>query len=314
MERSIQLTPDTVLKEYWRDPRRFADLFNQVLFGGKELLCPEDLSDLDTDLSVNIQEKHGFLTSLRRRRDIVKKTIGDVDFAVLGIENQHSIHFAMPLRCYTYDVLNYIRQCKEISSKHNLSGDLKSTDEFLSGMKAEDRLNPVFTIVIYYGEVPWNGAKKLSDMMRLKEAYKPFFNDYTMRLLEVKDTECYGFTNADVSIFFNLLRDLYGEKNRENKSKILIEKYSAVLLNKEIMMAVSAAGGDKRLMKRIFLEKGEMSMCTFFEELIEEGIEKGEQRVNLLIQSLLEQSRLNEIKIAVNDREYQKKLFQEFGI
>lgn len=42
--------------------------------------------------------------------------------------------------------------------------------------------------------------------------------------------------------------------------------------------------------------------------------EEGEQRVNRLIQMLLEQAREDEISKVVSDKEYQQKLFEEFGI
>ena len=42
--------------------------------------------------------------------------------------------------------------------------------------------------------------------------------------------------------------------------------------------------------------------------------EEGEQRVNRLIQLLLEQAREDEISKVVSDKEYQQKLFEEFGI
>ena len=77
-------------------------------------------------------------------------------------------------------------------------------------------------------------------------------------------------------------------------------------------------------------EKGEVDMCTAIEQMMEEreelgierglqrGKEQGEIRVNQLIEILLRQSGKNddyeEIRRAVTDREYQKKLFDEFGI
>ena len=44
------------------------------------------------------------------------------------------------------------------------------------------------------------------------------------------------------------------------------------------------------------------------------GREEGEQRVNHLIQLLIEQSRTGEIEKAVTDKEFQQTLFAEFGI
>lgn len=44
-----RLKPDTVLKNYWRNNERFADLFNAVLFGGKQVISPGELEDVDTE-------------------------------------------------------------------------------------------------------------------------------------------------------------------------------------------------------------------------------------------------------------------------
>lgn len=33
-----RLKPDTALKEYWEDNERYADFFNAVLFGGREVI------------------------------------------------------------------------------------------------------------------------------------------------------------------------------------------------------------------------------------------------------------------------------------
>ena len=40
-KRKGELKPDTVLKDYWKQKREFADFFNAYLFGGKEILKAE---------------------------------------------------------------------------------------------------------------------------------------------------------------------------------------------------------------------------------------------------------------------------------
>lgn len=50
MTKKIQnLKPDTVLKNYWNDNERFADLFNAALFEGERVIKPEELGDMDTE-------------------------------------------------------------------------------------------------------------------------------------------------------------------------------------------------------------------------------------------------------------------------
>lgn len=35
-----KIKPDTILKNFWRDNRHFADLFNAVFFNGEQVLKP----------------------------------------------------------------------------------------------------------------------------------------------------------------------------------------------------------------------------------------------------------------------------------
>ena len=53
-----KVKPDTVLKNFWRDNQRFADVFNTVLFNGKQVLKPEDLKEADTDISSRCCQKN----------------------------------------------------------------------------------------------------------------------------------------------------------------------------------------------------------------------------------------------------------------
>ena len=44
---SDKIKTDVVLKDFWRANDRFADLFNAVVFHGKQVLKPEELQELD---------------------------------------------------------------------------------------------------------------------------------------------------------------------------------------------------------------------------------------------------------------------------
>lgn len=63
---------DAVLKEFWRSNERFADLFNTVLFGGEEIICPRDLQEMNTDVSGVIEMKD-YREVLHRTRDVIKR-------------------------------------------------------------------------------------------------------------------------------------------------------------------------------------------------------------------------------------------------
>jgi hypothetical protein len=86
MARRKRKSTDVILKEFWRQNDRFADLFNAVVFSGKNVIHPESLQEMDTDLSGRIQFSK-YEETVVRIRDVVKKTAYGVEFVVLGIES-----------------------------------------------------------------------------------------------------------------------------------------------------------------------------------------------------------------------------------
>ena len=67
-----------------------------------------------------------------------------------GMEHQQHIHYAMPLRTMIYDSLSYLRQAEEISRRNHREKAWGDRDEFLSGLKKDDRLIPCYTAVLYW--------------------------------------------------------------------------------------------------------------------------------------------------------------------
>ena len=163
MNSKESIKPDIIMKEFWRVNERFADLFNAVLFKGKNVIKSDMLKEMDTDISGTIKWKKG-QSSLKRVRDIVKKEYDGVEFNILGIEIQDKVHYAMPLRTMIYDGLGYLKEYNELKGKNRYTSGMTS-DEFLSGMKKDDRLHPIITIVLYYSEMPWDGPVSIKDMM-----------------------------------------------------------------------------------------------------------------------------------------------------
>ena len=157
------IKPDIVLKNYWSDNERFADFFNAVLFDGRQILKPEELEDIDTDESY-IYEHQNNAESIKTFRDNIKickkaKTYG-VELIMLGMESQENINYAMPLRVMGYDYGTYKKQYELNAGKYSPSS-YDNADEYLSRMKKTDKFIPVVTVVVYYGEKPWDAALSL---------------------------------------------------------------------------------------------------------------------------------------------------------
>lgn len=203
---------DVSLKTFWRDNEHFADLFNATVFNGKQVLKPDKLTKMDTDVSATIHSK-SYNESITRNRDVVKKMSDGVEFNILGLEIQDKTHYAMPLRTMTYDALGYIKEYNDIKKHHKLNKDsFSSHEEFLSGINKSDRFHPIITLVLYYGESLWDGPTCLSDMMiSMPDNIKAYFSDYKLNLVQILDSDKYTFYNEDVRDVFNIIRNIYND-------------------------------------------------------------------------------------------------------
>ena len=203
---------DVTLKTFWRDNEHFADLFNATVFNGKQVLKPNKLNEMDTDVSATIHSK-SYNESITRNREVVKKMSDGVEFNILGLEIQDKTHYAMPLRTMTYDALGYIKEYNDIKKHHKLNKDsFSSHEEFLSGINKSDRFHPIITLVLYYGESLWDGPTCLSDMMiSMPDNIKAYFSDYKLNLVQILDSDKYTFYNEDVRDVFNIIRNIYND-------------------------------------------------------------------------------------------------------
>jgi len=203
---------DVSLKTFWRDNEHFADLFNATVFNGKQVLKPNKLNEMDTDVSATIHSK-SYNESITRNRDVVKKMSDGVEFNILGLEIQDKTHYAMPLRTMTYDALGYIKEYNDIKKHHKLNKDsFSSHEEFLSGINKSDRFHHIITLVLYYGESLWDGPTCLSDMMfSMPDNIKAYFSDYKLNLVQILDSDKYTFYNEDVRDVFNIIRNIYND-------------------------------------------------------------------------------------------------------
>ncbi len=270
------LKPDTVLKNYWNGNEEFADLFNAVLFEGEDVIKPNELENVDTEESV-IFEHREYAQTIQAARDTIKiqkkSTAFGVELVLLGLENQEHIHYAMPMRVMGYDYHSYKKQYESNAKKYKEKFSHMSDDEFISKMRKEDKFIPVITVVVYYGEKEWDGAKSLYEMLNIPEKMKPFVNDYKMILVEARRNNLilHNVNNRDL---FNLL-EIILDRNipRKDAKKRAIDYSDLHKPNKSVVMTVAGAANVKLDYSK--LERSEDAVCTLFEEIAEEGKAEG---------------------------------------
>lgn len=270
------LKPDTALKSYWRRNDEFADLFNAFLYNGRPVIKPSSLLERDSDDSVILRlEDHDDSRSASRDLFKVVMASGHTQYALLGLENQNNVHYAMPLRDLQYNLYSYLQQYERIKSKYPGKKGL-SGDAFLSHMNKSDKLTPIVTLVLYYGEKPWDAAKSLHQMMALPEELRPFVSDHHMNLIELRNSKLH-FHNKNNIDLFHLLQLMYN-RSISNRKQLAIDYADENLVDRSVLLAI---GGIHKV-KFNFLEKEGLSMCTLFEEIKKEGELIGETRGELI--------------------------------
>ena len=231
---------DIVLKNFWKDNAHFADLFNAVLFDGEQKLHPEDLREADVDLS-SVLKFNGHIETIQWLRHMIE------------------------------DALSYLKEYNEIAKKNLDEKTTNTKDEFLSRFKKTDRLHPVITLFIYYGEKEWDGATSLKEILELPDYLENLVPDYKMNLLQLRNSENLKFKNKDVQTIFDVSRLIYGK----NYGKIT-SIYKDQNLTNELGIVIGAITGSQELINYAASEKegGQFNMCTALDELIESGKEK----------------------------------------
>lgn len=271
---------DNALQEYWDDEEKFADLFNATLFDGEKVILPEKLLELDSRGNMGASgERKKKSGSVSMYRDLVKvakiyQEYG-VELVILGLENQEHIHYAMPMRVMGYDYSEYKKQYRKNARKYKKTPKGLTSDEFLSKMKRFDKFHPVITIVMYYGEKTWDGARTLHEMLDISEKIKPFVNDYSVHLIEVKKNNLplQNEKNQDLFKLCSIVLDTGKADEQKRKEAIQYEKEHKI--DEEVLHVLAEVTNHELPKENEENKKGAMTMCTFFDHLVEQGIEQG---------------------------------------
>lgn len=160
-----------------------------------------------------------------------------------------------------YDGLSYLKEYRTLEHKKGVK-----KEEFLSGMGREERLHPVVTAVIYYGEKAWDGPRSLADMMTdMSEEIAAAFCNYGMHLIQTRESEAYAFQNRDVKLVFGACREIF----RGDYEK-LEQIYGNESIDRELASVIAAITDTPDIADMFREKEGEITMCEAMERLKEE--------------------------------------------
>lgn len=246
------------------------------MFDGEPVIQPEELEDVDTKESYVLEHKE-YAESIQASRDNIKirkkSMVHGVEYVLLGNESQKHIHYAMPMRIMGYDYGTYKKQYDDNAKKYPTSEGMED-DEYLSRMKKTDRFMPVISVVVYYGDKAWDGATSLHGMLDIPDKIAQYVNDYKILLVEARrnDLVLHNVNNVDL---FNLLEIILDKSTPKNEAKKKVIQYGEEhQVDKSVVMTVAGATNSK--IDYNAFEKGDVNMCTLFDEIAKESEAKGE--------------------------------------
>lgn len=303
---------------FFSDNERYADIINNFGCDGACFVKGKDLKEMDT--RVILGKTKGLQRKLAGKqtfyRDLIRKTPFGVNFAIIGIENQEEIDYALPLRVLSYDVGQYQKQAAEIRKIVRMRRKGLKGGEYLYGFCKDSRLLPTVTFVLYWGEKDWDGPKDLHEILDftgIPESLRKKIGNYRIHVIEVRkleDTSCF---KTDVRQVFDFVRFSKDKK----KLKELIEKdESYQFLDEDAFDMVTAYAGEEKMLK--WKEKhnrgGKINMCQGLQEWMEEERAEGEKRFAVLTRVMIQNGKTDELLKATSDLVYREKLYQEYKL
>ena len=101
---------DTEGKKYLSDNEIFADAFNYLVYGGKQVIKAAELREIDTT-EFAVPYGNNAKAPVQKYRDILKLWNAMMDddaiYVILGAELQDKVHYGMPVKDGLYDMLDF---------------------------------------------------------------------------------------------------------------------------------------------------------------------------------------------------------------
>ena len=273
--------------DYLDDNRRFADQINGALFSGRQIVRPEELLP-DESQAVSTGGDTG-TESMKTVVDKVRIWKGK-KLHILAVENQNYVDYQMVLRNMLSESIGYRKQWKRKRRSHEGKHDLKNRDEYLSGMKREEKFTPIITLVVYFGTGgSWDGARCLHDLLEIEDELKEYVTNYRLNLYDCHEHDTFGEYRTGLRQVFETVRYAEDKKKLKEVMEENREIYSRIDSETRIMLEVVA--NIKIPEKCKVMEEGKegYDMCKAFEDMRQEGYEEGiEMGIRILIQAYQE--------------------------
>lgn len=283
----------------------FADIFNGLLFDGKQIITEDSLEDIATVSQYRAED-----TMLHEQeRDTGKLWNGcGINLVMLGIENQMKPDKDMPFRIISYDGAPYRSQLLKTEERIK-NGRVKKV--------VSKKRYPVITIVLYFGEKLWKYPKNLCNCFYPKlptdeatEVLKNYIQDYKIHVFDIprmKPEELKRF-HSDFRIVAEYFINAYTNAEYTPDDAVITHV-------DEFLKLMQVLTGDNRYeeIARSFVgikKEGGIKMCN----VLDAREARGEARLGKLISLLLEKNLLEEAKKVAENKKVREEYYALYNI
>ena len=259
-----------------------------------------------------------YLSHTDRERDFIFLHNHPENRFYIACEGQADSDYAIPLREFMYDAMEYTDQLK--SKRHKVKID-ESTKYIL----------PVFHMVLYHGWNQWKSKHRLQEMMYISEEVEEFIDqvtDYQSYIIDIHEQEPELFTTEWVDIF-RLMR--HSRKKEELKKYVDEHMDELKMLSKDTRMLLAVLLDQYEIMKDGKVEVKDMceawdgAMQMYAEEAAEKEREKvikeerekaetAERRLRSLFSILAKEHEYEKLNRAFDDADFCQELYMLYGI
>lgn len=309
---------DLAQKQLLQWPDVFADVSNVNLFYGQPVLSEQEL----TIQSAEGISRPGGGKMRELFSDIHMKYAHEEGTIYFRIENQSDICNVMPVRD-----MGYQQQVKKIVDTNNQKNIYP--DKFTHILPDGQKLAPVITLILNYSKKEWTAPVDLKEMIKfprhLKGKIEPLLSNHSIRVVNLAHQ-----TEETVKKYQSDFRMVveYLTNPKERLFEKWIKEGRKIRHPMELIDLLCVLSKDKRYVdiREELLEKyvkgDEIEMCELLDILENRGVEKGirqgreemSSKLNALILKLTEEKHYEKLARSAVDKEYQKKLMQQYHI
>ncbi len=264
---------DVECKAYMSDATHFADAFNFLVYGGRQVINSEQLVTL-SETEFAFIGMGGKRRARERRRDVLRLWEAKKDEKA---------------RNMLYDAIKYDEQVNAKRKRHRKERDegLKK-DEFVSGFSRSDRIMPVVTLVLYFGPSEWDGPMSIHEMLdESDDEILAFVPDYRINLIAPKSIAEVDFDKFRTNLG-RVLRYIKHSKDKDELATIVFGDEGYRSLDTESAHLINTVTNSRLPIEE---KEGEVDMCEAIEQMRRESELKGRRDAEEEMAPAIEQMR-----------------------